>query len=289
MPPRRRANRANPRGMPSKDPLAQLGYAESLASLPMKRIGDGGGSAGFATVAEEVPVALVYNARPHVVVMATPANLDDLAYGFSLSERIVEDVAQIVRVEVVKAGHGIEIQIEIPAREADALAQRSRGMVARTGCGLCGVETIRDAVRVPPAVTRDLRVAESALWRGGSELGSRQTLNSETNAVHGASWVLPDGETHFVREDVGRHNALDKLLGALARDGRDPARGFVIVTSRASYEMVQKAATCGVELLAAISRPTGLAIRFAEAAGLTLVGLLRGTSANVYTGHERII
>jgi FdhD protein len=275
--------------MQTDAPLAQLGYAEPTVSLPMKRVGDGGGSPGFATVAEEVPVALVYNARPHVVVMATPADLVDLAYGFSLSERIVDHVSQIARVEVVKASHGIELQIEIPAREAEALLGRARGLVARTGCGLCGVETIRDAVRVPAAVTRDFRVPEAAIWRAARELSERQALNRETNAVHGASWVLPDGDTQFVREDVGRHNALDKLLGALARDGRDPSSGFVVVTSRASYEMVQKAATSGVELLAAISRPTGLAVRFAEAAGLTLVGLLRGTSANVYTGHERIL
>ena len=270
------------------DPLAGLGYADVMAPRSMTRIGEGAQAAAFAPIAEEVPVALVYNGRTHVVVMATPADLEDLAYGFSLTESILTDVDQMERVDVVKASHGIELQMQIARDRAAMLEERGRGMVARTGCGLCGVESIGDALRLPTRVANRLSIVEGALWRGGRELAARQSINHETNSVHGAAWMSQHGEPLFVREDVGRHNALDKLLGAIARDGRMESSGFVVVTSRASYEMVQKAASRGIELLAAISRPTGLAIRFAEASGMTLVGLLRGASANVYTHPSRI-
>jgi formate dehydrogenase accessory protein FdhD len=161
-------------------------------------------------------------------------------------------------------------------------------MAARTGCGLCGIERIADVLRLPAGVARSLTIARDALWRSSAELSRAQTINNDTNTVHAAGWSTPDGVLRVAREDVGRHNALDKVLGALARSGAAASDGFVVVTSRASYEMVQKAAMCGVELLAAISRPTGLAIRFAESAGVTLVGLLRGDTANVYTHSERI-
>jgi FdhD protein len=271
------------------DPLAAVGYSQPTSDLPMRRIGDTRLHDDVASVAEEVPVAIVYNGRPHVVVMATPCDLEDLAYGFSLTEAIVAQAYEIQNIEVVKASHGIELQIEIPARAAESLDSRTRNLVARTGCGLCGVDSIREALRVPTRVGRSLSIPEGALWRAGEELSRRQTLNNETHAIHGAAWASASGETVVVREDVGRHNALDKTCGALARDGRPPETGFLVVTSRASYEMVQKAATTGVELLAAVSRPTGLAIRFAEAASLTLVGLLRGRTANVYTHAERIV
>lgn len=270
------------------EPLSGLGYASPSSSFPLKRLGEEGAADGFADVAEEVPIALVYNGRSHVVVMGTPHDLVDLAYGFSLSESIVSDVRGVEHVDVVRASHGIELQIQISARDAEALEGRTRGLVARTGCGLCGVETIKEAMRVPVQVARSFGILEDALWHSAGELAARQKLNIETSTVHGAAWSTADGAPQFVREDVGRHNALDKVLGAVARDGRMGGAGFVVVTSRASYEMVQKTATCGIELLAAISRPTGLAIRFAEASGMTLVGLLRGRTANVYANPERI-
>jgi FdhD protein len=276
-------------GMAAEGPLSAVGYSDPTTELPLRRIGDAASTTGLAVVAEEVPVALVYNGRPHVVVMATPSDLEDLAYGFSITEAIVEDPGQIEHVEVVKASHGIELQIQIPAHAADSLDSRARNLVARTGCGLCGVESIKEALRIPVQVERSLAIREDALWRAGQELSAGQALNNETHTIHGAAWATADGEAIFVREDVGRHNALDKVCGAIARDGRMPNAGFLVVTSRASYEMVQKAATTGVELLAAVSRPTGLAIRFAEAASLTLVGLLRGRTANVYTHAERIL
>jgi formate dehydrogenase accessory protein FdhD len=274
--------------MVTEQSLDGLGYVAPSASHRLRRLGAAGEVDGFAEVAEEVPVALVYNGRSHVVVMATPADLEDLAYGFSLSEGIVDGVSSIEHVDVVRASHGIELQILVPARNAEALTERARGLVARTGCGLCGVENIAEALRVPIQVRRSLIVDEEALWRCGAQLSARQKLNNDTQTVHAAAWATSDGDPQIVREDVGRHNALDKVIGALARDGRMASAGFIVVTSRASYEMVQKAAACGVELLAAISRPTGLAIRFADAAGLTLVGLLRGRTANVYSNSERI-
>jgi len=269
-------------------PLAGLGYTRVSAARSFVRLTGDSSSESSAEVAEEVPVALVYNGRPYVVVMGTPNDLDDLAVGFSITEGIVADAAHIEHIDAVRANHGIELQIQISPADAERLGDRVRGMVSRTGCGLCGVETIGDALRLPSEVGRTLRVERGALWRAGAELSRQQSVNNATNTVHGAGWSTGDGELRVAREDVGRHNALDKVLGALARAGTPASSGFVVVTSRASYEMIQKAALCGVELVAAISRPTGLAIRFAEAAGVTLVGLLRGESANVYTHPERI-
>jgi formate dehydrogenase accessory protein FdhD len=268
--------------------LNRLGYSEPSAQRPMWRLSDGEGDMGLATVAEEVPIALAYNGRPFVVVMGTPADLEDLAVGFSLTEGIVDNEGAIERIGVVKASHGIELQIEIGPADAARLEERSRNMVSRTGCGLCGVETINDAIRLPARLDFTLDIARDALWRASEQLSSQQTLNNETSTVHAAAWATKDGEIEIVREDVGRHNALDKVLGAMARDHRVPNTGFVLVTSRASYEMVQKVAVCGVEIVAAISRPTGLAMRMAQAAGVTLVGLLRGRTANVYACPQRI-
>lgn len=269
-------------------PLAGLGYSRASATRSFVRLSADSSSESSAEVAEEIPIAIVYNGRPYVVVMGTPADLEDLAAGFSVTEGIVADAAGVERIEVVRANHGIELQIEIASSDADRLGERVRGLVSRTGCGLCGIETIGDALRVPSEVGRTLRVDRSALWRASAELSRRQSVNNATNAVHGSGWSTGEGDVTVAREDVGRHNSLDKVLGALGRRGTPASSGFIVVTSRASYEMVQKAATCGVELVAAISRPTGLAIRFADAAGVTLVGLLRGESANVYTHPERI-
>jgi FdhD protein len=271
------------------DPLSRLGYARQSALRPFIRIDGARASTGSALVAEEVPIALVYNGRSHVVVMGTPLDLEDLAVGFSRTERIIRDADRVERIEVVRASHGIELQIQIPAADAEHLETRARGLVARTGCGLCGVETIAEALRAPGQVGQALMIAPDAIWQASAELSRLQTLNNETNAVHAAGWATRDGTLHVVREDVGRHNALDKVLGALARQNEAASEGFIVVTSRASYEMIQKAATCGVEIVAAISRPTGLAIRFAEAAGVTLVGLVRGASGNVYCGLQRLV
>lgn len=265
-----------------------LGYGPAARPVPLLRLGGGTVGREVAIVAEEVPVAFVYNGRAHVVMMATPEDLEDFAVGFSIGEDVVTRASEVERIDVVRFGRGIELQITVPDSVAERLASHTRRLSGRTGCGLCGVEAIADAVREIPTVLASTPVRASALWRAGATLTARQPINAETHAVHAAAWSTAEGELKIVREDVGRHNAVDKVIGALAREGMDASSGFMVVTSRASYELVQKCATAGIPLLAAVSRPTGLAVRMAEMAGLTLVALLRGESANVYTGAERI-
>ena len=269
-----------------KDSLA-LGYSEPIVQHEFRRIAERSVEEQAAPLAAEVPVALVYNGRPHVVMMCTPSDLEDFGVGFTVTE-LIADAASVKRVDVVKYARGIELQIEIPAGHADRLSERGRALVGRTGCGLCGVEVIEDALREPKPVRSSLVVSREALWRAGETLGAHQPLNRDTNAIHAAAWASPDGTLRVVREDVGRHNALDKVLGALSRAGTNASEGFLVVTSRASYELVQKAAVANVPLLAAVSRPTALAVQLADDAGITLVGLLRGRSANVYSHGARI-
>jgi FdhD protein len=239
-------------------------------------------------VAEETPVALIYNGRPHVVMMCTPADIEDFAYGFTVTEEIVSGLGEIEHVRAVPYSQGIEVEIGVPEAAALALRERGRSLVGRTGCGLCGVTTIDDALRPGRSVAPPPAISTTALFRAGDELPAWQRYNEGTGAVHAAGWATVEGRIVLAREDVGRHNALDKLIGAMLRSGIDPAGGFAVVTSRASYELVQKCAVAGIPLLAAISRPTGLAVRMAEAAGITLAALLRGHSVNVYSHAERL-
>lgn len=239
------------------------------------------------STAAEVPVALVYNGRPYAVMMCTPADLDDFGVGFTVTERIASP-GDVRRIDVVRYARGIELQIEIAAAAADRMAERGRAVTGRTGCGLCGVETIGEALWEPPPVRSALRVAPASLWRAGEALGANQPLNRDTNAIHAAAWATASGDVVIAREDVGRHNALDKVIGALLRGQHDASQGFLVVTSRASYELVQKCASVGIPILAAVSRATTLAVDIADRTGITLVGLLRGSTANVYTHPERI-
>jgi FdhD protein len=269
-------------------PLFGLGYAKPVARRTFVRIGDEGAVEADATVAEETPVALVYNGWPHVVMMCTPADIEDFALGFTLTEEIVAEPGEVERIDAVRYSQGIEVEIVIPQAAADALHERGRSLVGRTGCGLCGVTTIDDALRGGRSVDERRAFAPAAIFRAGEELPPLQRYNEGTGAVHAAGWAMPDGHVVLAREDVGRHNALDKLIGAMVRANLDRAEGFAIVTSRASYELVQKCAVAGIGLLAAVSRPTGLAVRMAEAAGITLVGLVRGHTANAYSHIERL-
>jgi FdhD protein len=277
-----------PDAPPAAGPFPGLGHGAPTALRSFTQLSDDGPRADRAPIAEEVPVAFVYRGRPHAVMMATPDDLEDLAFGFTLSEQIVAKPADITGVEVARHSRGIELDITIPAEAADRLSERARAMSGRTGCGLCGVEAIDDAVRELVAVSSPLAIQTEALWRAAAALDAAQPFNRDTHAIHGAAWATSGGELRIAREDVGRHNALDKVLGGIAREGVDAGTGLLIVTSRASFELVQKAAVFGVPLLAAVSRPTGLAIRMADAAGICLVGLLRGRTANVYTHPERV-
>lgn len=267
-------------------PLLGLGYAGPVKVRALTRLEGNRSTDHEIEIAEEVPVALVYNRQPHAVMMATPADLEDFAVGFTLTEEIVATPAEIRGVEVVRYAQGIEAQVSIPEDAATRLRSRSREMVGRSGCGVCGVQTIEQVLRPPRTVARLRPVPVEALWRAEAALPQLQTWNRATGSLHAAAWVGLDGTPEIVREDVGRHNALDKVAGALARAGRSTSDGFLMITSRASYELVQKAAVAGVVLLAAVSRPTGLAIRLAEATGLTLVALLRGRTANVYANPD---
>lgn len=239
-------------------------------------------------VAEEIPIALAYNGISHVVMMMTPADLEDFAIGFSLSEGIIERVGELRGIEVHAREQGLEIDLSVaPAREA-ALKDRRRNLTGRTGCGLCGAESLEQAIRAVPRVPSGLVVSPAGVDAAVHSLMALQPLAQATGGAHGAAWCTPEGSIQLVREDVGRHNALDKLIGALARAGTPSNEGFALVSSRASYEMVTKTARAGIQLLAAVSAPTTLAVRLAEEAGLTLVAFARPGRLTVYAGPARL-
>lgn len=240
-------------------------------------------------VAEEVPVAMVYNGVSYAVLLATPRDLEDFGVGFSLTEAIVTDVEEIYDIAITEVSNGIEVRIAIALARGAALRERRRNIAGRTGCGLCGAGTLQEVVREPAPVASGLSLSGDILATAVKQMRSMQLLNSVTGAVHAAAWVWQEGPVEIVREDVGRHNALDKLIGVLARRAVDFSRGFVVVTSRASYEMVQKSATVGIGCLAAISAPTGLAIRLAEKAQLTLIAFVRDHGYVVYANPQRVL
>ncbi len=239
-------------------------------------------------VAEEVPVAFVYNGRPHAVMMASPADIEDFALGFSLSEAIIAEAGECERIEVFPALSGIELRIFIPTERAAKLDDRVRELTGRTGCGLCGAQTLEAAVRHPEPVPGNVHIKEKSLKRALAGLDELQTINAATGAVHAAAWARADGQIAMLREDVGRHNALDKLIGAMTRACIDKREGFALVTSRASFEMVMKAATVGMGAMAAISAPTALAISLAQQANVLLIGFARPNGYSVYTFPERV-
>jgi FdhD protein len=240
-------------------------------------------------VADEVPVALQYNGVSHAVMLATPLDLEDFALGFSLSEGLVDRAGDVHDMEPEETGQGIVLHIEIASRCLARLKERRRTLAGRTGCGLCGTESLAQALPRDDRRVAPIARAPQALARALCELRTQQSLQAVTGATHAAAWCAPDGQVQLVREDVGRHNALDKVIGALARERRDAALGFFTVTSRASYEMVQKTVHAGVGMLAAISAPTALAVRTAQQAGLCLVGFARGHDWVAYSGADRLI
>jgi len=237
-------------------------------------------------LAEEVPVALVYNGVSHVVMMATPQDLPLLALGFSLAEGIVPSPQDIYDIEEKHGPRGIELHIDLAARAFEALKQRRRNLVGRTGCGVCGTEQIDDVCRPLPTLPFTQRFPLSALDHALAQLHEGQKLGQQTGCTHAAAWLSPTGKVLGLCEDVGRHVALDKLLGLRAREGWQ--NGAALVTSRASYEMVQKAAQCGVEILFAVSAATTLAVDTAIRYGVSLIGFSRSGRATLYTHPERL-
>lgn len=232
-------------------------------------------SRGEEKVALETPVALVYNGISHVVMMATPHNLEELAIGFSLSEGIIDTIDQFYTMEVEAKAEGIELNIEISTEKFVQLKHWRRNQTGRTGCGLCGAESLQQAIRPVPQVASATAISPEVIQRAIKSLSDQQLLQQQTGASHCAAWVGRDGNMLLLREDVGRHNALDKLIGALHVQDVELQNGFAVISSRASYEMIVKSCHAGISYLVAVSAPTALAIKLAKEANLTLVGFAR--------------
>ncbi|WP_088159620.1 formate dehydrogenase accessory sulfurtransferase FdhD [Achromobacter xylosoxidans] len=241
------------------------------------------------SVAEETPVALEFNGISHATMLATPADLEDFAVGFALSEGIIDGVSDVRGIDLLPQCDGIVVQLEISTACEVRLKSRRRAMAGRTGCGLCGVETLPEVLRPVAPVTNGSPVRIQSVLAAMRDMRARQALHDITGATHAAGWAGADGTVALVREDVGRHNALDKLIGALARQAMHAGDGIVVVSSRASFEMVQKTAAAGVAVLASVSAPTALAIRLANDANVSLLGFLRGDDATLYSHPQRII
>jgi FdhD protein len=258
------------------------------AELAVERWQRGSVTRTTDSVAEEVPVALVYHDVPHVVMLATPADLEDYAVGFTLSEALVARADEIRGVTVTHGAASVDVHITVAWERFTQLLQRRRNLTGRTGCGLCGAETAEDAIRETAAVPAGVAVSVDELHAAVEQIAPLQVINARTGSVHAAAWVVPGSGIQVVREDVGRHNALDKTIGALARTGADFGSGFMLMTSRASYELVQKCATVGIPLLVAMSAPTAFAVRLAQRAGITLVAFARRDKHVVYAHPQRL-
>jgi len=261
--------------------------AVSLAPQVQWAVCRAGTGTALDTLAEEIPVAFEYNGIAHAVMLATPTDLEDFAVGFSLTEGIVDTRRAVYAIEIEQAEAGITLHLDIAAGAFARLKQRRRSLAGRTGCGLCGTESLAQVMRDISPVQTAQPFSLAALYAALRQLPERQPLQQLTGAVHAACRVLSDGSISHVREDVGRHNALDKTLGALARADL-PAQGALLITSRASFEMVQKTAAQGYGLLAAVSAPTAAAVRLADKLNITLVGFLRGQHCAVYTHGQHL-
>ncbi|HEY8162672.1 MAG TPA: formate dehydrogenase accessory sulfurtransferase FdhD [Methylocystis sp.] len=240
-------------------------------------------------IPEETPIAFTYGGSTHAVMMATPSDLEDFAVGFAITEGLVDSPEDAGHVEVVPSEAGIELRTWLAGGRQEAYAARKRSMAGPTGCGLCGIESLEAATRELPALCNALAVPVESLIEAMDRLPGAQKLNQETRAVHAAAFWNPASKALIVREDVGRHNALDKLAGALARQGLAASQGVVLMTSRVSVELVQKAARIGAPIIAAVSAPTALAVRSAEKCGMTLVAVMRGRDFEIFTHPGRIL
>jgi FdhD protein len=248
-----------------------------------------GTSAANRMVPEETPVAFSFAGTTHAVMMASPADFEDFALGFSLTEGIVSSADEIEAIEVEDLGAGIDIQIRLRDAANTRFEARRRRLAGPVGCGLCGIESIEEAMRSVRDVRQSiLTLSAGDITQSVKMLAKLQPLHAETGAVHAAGFYVPGKGIAAAREDVGRHNALDKLAGALAKAGTDGTTGAVVVTSRVSVEMVQKTAAIGAPIIIAVSAPTALAIRTAEEAGMTLIALVRGEDFDVFTHPERV-
>jgi FdhD protein len=256
-------------------------------TMPRRLVTHESATSGARTVPEETPVAITFGRTTYAVMMATPADIEDFAMGFSLTERIIEDIAEITDLEVVSLPQGIEARMTLSSNRDAQLLSRRRRLTGPGGCGLCGIESLEAAVAPPLPVASSGRVSKQTLFRALGRLREKQTLNAQTHAVHAAGFWLDD-EFLAVREDVGRHNALDKLAGALARTKTAASSGVIILSSRLSIELVQKASSIGCPIVVAVSAPTAFALRAAEECGMTVAAVARSDSLEVFTHVGRI-
>jgi FdhD protein len=247
-----------------------------------------GMAGGERAIPEETAIAFTYNGGSYAVMMATPQNLEDFALGFSLTEQVIASADQIERLEIIEQDTGVELRMRLREPYGSALGERRRHLAGPTGCGLCGIESLAEAMRPPPRVGAGQPFTSAQIMRGLESLAQMQDLNRQTRAVHGAAFWRHETGLVALREDVGRHNALDKLAGAMGRAGICAHDGMVLLTSRVSVEMVQKTAVIGAPVLVAVSAPTALAVRTAEAAGITLVAIARSDGFEVFTHSYRI-
>jgi FdhD protein len=285
---------------------ANLIATAPLSEVTVSRWRDGKLSSAKDNVAEEVPIAMIYNGISHAVMLATPQDLEDFALGFSLSEGILQNKSELYDIEIVPQDNGIELKMDVASEAFAKLKERRRNLTGRTGCGLCGAESLQDALRLSAIETHGekndglevnihaasraslpITIAASSIQSAFHAMQKQQILQQATGATHACAWVNESGEIAMLREDVGRHNAMDKLIGALAKKPK-VENGFVLTSSRASVEMVQKVALAGYNILAAISAPTGLAIRLAQQFDVTLVGFLRDNQFVIYANPSRI-
>jgi FdhD protein len=239
-------------------------------------------------LAEEVPVALVFNGITHAVMMASPTDLEDFALGFALTEGLLQTPSQLFGVDTEVLAQGIEVRLEVAAQAEQALKERRRSMAGRTGCGLCGADSLGQ-VRLALPQAPDVVLNTQAMFKAHAMLRSKQPEKLRTGATHAAAWANLQGDIVLVREDVGRHNALDKLIGALVKAEQNMQQGFVCITSRASFEMVQKTVKAGAGVLTAVSAPTSLAVELAQDHNLVLAAMVRGEQFNAYSHGHRLI
>jgi FdhD protein len=247
------------------------------------------GTTTTRTLPEETAIALTYDRATFAVMMASPTDLEDFALGFSLTEGIIATAQDIIALEIVPLPAGIECRMDLTPARRDGLETRRRFIAGPAGCGLCGMDSLDQAIRAPAPVTSNLTVTPAQITAALAALPAAQTLNHATHAVHAAGFYNPATGTLLLREDVGRHNALDKLIGAIHRRGDDPATGIVLLTSRVSIELIQKIATLGAPILVAVSVPSARAVRDAAAAGITLIAIARNDGYEIFTHPNRIL
>jgi len=270
------------------DQPSSLEEPAELQRLEVFRVVSEVGHSTQEWVAVEKPVAIEFNGISHAVMLASPANLHEFALGFALTEGIIASADEMYECELEHQAEGLVVKTTISSKRFAALKDRRRNLTGRTGCGLCGVETIEQAVRHPSMVKHHFELSQGLLVAGMKKMHDMQPMHHQSGATHAAAWMDLQGQIKAVREDVGRHNALDKLIGHLAQGAQDFSQGAVLITSRASFEMVQKCASMGVGLMAAISAPTSLAVSLAKETGVTLIGYMRQDNFVVYAHPKRV-